>query len=185
MSKPTVILDCDGVLYDFAGAVCEKYNVPVPQHFSDFGGVDLNAAYDDYDFCASVQPYAGAMQFVDDLRSFCRPQLATHATPHAVWQHVRVSATEEHFGTRPCFTNTKWQIHGDVLVDDSSVNILGAVQFSAKRLVFVERPWSRPDRTRWPLSHSQITTLSAPGLGSPDYNRLIAIIRQLLQERQP
>ena len=164
-----VLLDCDGVLGDFASEVVTWANSVTGKAYSleDFTSFDLlepiglthlQAELDWYLFsinhCGNMPVYPGAVEFVDAIRAAGHEIVVVTSPYEAVpnWCSERTKWLKRHFGISKhdvIFAKRKELVVGDFLVDDKTQNCEG---FNAKSegrhnneggfAVCIARPWN-------------------------------------------
>ncbi len=159
-----VLLDCDGILGDFASEVVRFCNLhgggagnlyKVDEVYSfdileALGCADLQDDLDLHmfqtDFCRKMPVYPGAVAFVDRLRSL-QHEIVVVTSPYKavkgwedarrdwLWRNFTIHADDVIFAKRKECTSG-W---GDTLVDDKAENLFG---FRSRGILF-DRPWNR------------------------------------------
>jgi 5'(3')-deoxyribonucleotidase len=163
--KPRILLDADGVLVDFftpAMAVVErllgkKYTIedfPTWDLFDVVGHEHEPACYVEYEkegFCASFEPYPGAVEGVRRLREVGDICVVTSPIHGRHWYYERVESMVKHFGFRPndvCFKKYKQFEFGHILVDDRPTNV---IDWAARHPHGLGLLWDQPyNRKEWP-----------------------------------
>lgn len=158
MTKPIILLDCDGVLCDFVGGVIDVLGVGAREDFTslymrdvlDHGSLrEVEEAIRTPGWCYRLEPYDGAFSFVKDLKTWADVQIVT--TPylaHSTWCDERLQWLGVQMGVPNIdvtFTHWKQLVHGDVLVEDSLDNI-EQWQFRNRPLtrpIVIDQPWNR------------------------------------------
>lgn len=140
--KPLVLLDCDGILSDYVGAVLDfieqqtgerptRESISTWNIWESIPDKELEDAFDEHarsaGFCEELKPFA------DALRGF--PLLEAVADIHIVtspydgsptWTHERSAWLERYFGVhrhRVHHIGAKHLTRGDYLVDDKPKNV--------------------------------------------------------------
>jgi len=152
MRQFTVGLDCDGVLYDFVGAVAKwsGFNEKDATDFDIFkawGARGLWTAFDkraqSQGFCASLELYKGAKWFVHCLRNIADVLIVTSPYRDApYWAYEREKAIKRDFGIERemvMSARSKQYANVDVLIDDKPANI---ESFPGAAIIF-DQPWNR------------------------------------------
>jgi hypothetical protein len=120
-----ILLDCDGVLADFVGAVRKvapstpdpllSYDFPIP-----WGEVAKEG------FCASIEPLPGAKDFVDELFRQGHSIVCVTSPPWSsrTWAHERAVWLRENMGIRMGLVMhvpacLKHRVTGDVIIEDN------------------------------------------------------------------
>lgn len=140
MSKPTILLDVDGVLADFVSAFLDVVREQLgrsyqPEDVTSFGIANsLRLSKEDFDrcalivgepgFCAGLGIYPGAIEGVAHLRSIAEVYIVTSPwNSNPTWTHDREAWLERHFGiphSRVIHTSAKHLVRGDFLIDDKT-----------------------------------------------------------------
>ncbi len=137
MSRPVVLLDCDGVLADFVSATLDLVHtlggrrhasdeVRTWEIFDSIGTPELRErVYDRMNregFCRDViRPYPGAVEAIADLREHADVYVVTAPFRTATWMSERLAWLGHHFALpadHVVFTERKQLVRGDVFVDD-------------------------------------------------------------------
>jgi 5'(3')-deoxyribonucleotidase len=158
-----ILLDCDGILGDFASEVvnfCNKYGdsqATVDDVYSfdileALGCADLQDRLDihmaDTDFCRHMPVYLGAREFVDKLRSMDHEIVVVTSPYKAVptWEHARREWLWRNFSVRGddvIFCKRKELVSPEApLVDDK----IGNLTSRPERGILLDRPWNRDCR---------------------------------------
>lgn len=162
MSK-RVLLDVDGVLCDFIGRTFSdlaKYGGPA--HTADdlkdwdihhLLGTEHDALLEHIwhakDFVTSLDPYPGAAEGIDRLRTLGHEvyfvTTAMHTAEHWVWE--RCHWLKKHMGARGndiLFVAHKHIVEGDMLIDDKPSNVERWDEHHPRKLaVLWDQPWNR------------------------------------------
>lgn len=157
--RPRILVDCDGVLADFVGAVLEwdghahtRESITQPDIMAAWGTPErwpeLNALCQSAGWCASLKPIEGAREFVDWLRSWADVFVVT--SPYAdapTWCHERIQWLAAHFGIdrdRVVFARDKSVVRGggDVLIDDFTKNL----EAFGGEGILIRQPWNADAR---------------------------------------
>lgn len=156
-TKPTVLLDVDGVLADFAGALLRWAG---PQYTREqltewdlmkaIGLEDRQHLFDEYasepGFCESLQVIDGALGLVDELRRVADIVLVTSPYSAArLWTFERLRWLEKHFGISKhdvIFAKRKYLVKGDIMIDDAPHNIEAFIDQGGLGLL-IDQPWNR------------------------------------------
>jgi len=156
MNKPTVLLDVDGVLADFAGALLRwagpKYTREQLTEWDltkALGLGDRQHLFDEYasepGFCEWLPVIDGAQDFVEGLRSVADIVIVTSPYSAArLWTFERLRWLERHFGISKydvIFAKRKYLVRGDIMVDDGPHNIEEFVMRGGHGLL-IEQPWN-------------------------------------------
>ena len=141
LKKPTVLLDCDGVLADFTslalqfienetGKLYKQEDIPHWEIFESLGYPELwskfNLRAGDVGFCSGIKPYRQAMAGVKKLRNDCEILIVTAPVDALPWMYERAHWLEEHFDIsrkKVIFAHEKQHVRGDMLVDDKPDNV--------------------------------------------------------------
>jgi 5'(3')-deoxyribonucleotidase len=159
MMNQTVLLDVDGVLADFAGALLRWAG---PKHSREqltewdlmkaLGIESRQAAFDEYasepGFCESLPVIDGAQDFVESLRRVADIVIVTSPYSAArLWTFERLRWLEHHFGFSKydvIFAKRKYLVQGDIMIDDGPQNIDPFVRGGGqcKRGILISQPWN-------------------------------------------
>lgn len=133
---PTILLDIDGVLADFEGAVrrtCAEVGhdlAAVTAHnFTDNLPALVYAHYvgasTQFGWCSAIEPYVGAALLVAELRTLGDVVAVTAPLLHCpTWESERRAWLLKHVGIRDVVsTRRKDLVWGDVLVEDNADNL--------------------------------------------------------------
>lgn len=134
MTKPRLLLDCDGVLSNFMGSalqvVASLGSFEVPDHhllsIEDALPADVAAEYlrrvTARGFCSSLLPYPGAQDALRELRELAEVVIVTASFGQCpTWAWERTAWLGDHFGIEPgdvVHAGRKHRVGGDVFVDD-------------------------------------------------------------------
>lgn len=156
-----VLLDCDGVLGDYASEVIRFVNMRVQperpftihdaadfsileslgfEHLQD----ELDRHIEDTYYCATMPVLPGAVEFVNRLYQLNHEVVIVTSQHMGVplWCSQRMAWLWKHFGIHAddvIFARRKHRIEGDVLVDDKPENL---VSFGANAILF-DQPWNQ------------------------------------------
>lgn len=145
-SKPTLLLDCDGVLADFTSATLSLVHDATGKEYSHddvdtwdpFDSVALaehehlrHGIYEELkrpNGCLTMTPYAGAKEAVEQLKPLVEIVMVTSPFKGgATWVHERELWLEEHFGLshkKMIHTGLKELVFGDIFVDDKPEHVI-------------------------------------------------------------
>lgn len=139
MSKPSLLLDVDGVLADFvsgalrvlrdiSGDTIDPNTITTWEMFDSIQESHKHyreAVYHDLKGpggCSSLPVYSGAQEGVARLRELCDVTIVTSPFYGSkTWMHERERWLEQHFGIHHhdiIHADKKFRVHGDVFVDD-------------------------------------------------------------------
>lgn len=137
--KPSVLLDCDGVLSDLLGKTVSKLaeaGMPMTQEVKDWeirkylNKDQLDFMYKLWDsdgFVKTLDPYPGAVDAVRNLRKIANVHVLTsHWDSSKSWVQDRTWWLQEHFGfnsKQVTFSHDKHAWWGDLFVDDHIKNV--------------------------------------------------------------
>ncbi len=160
-----VLVDIDGVAGDFVGAWLQVVYECTGRRYTreQLTQCDLSAAAglhasEKYrieiamrrqDFCARIQPIAGAQEGLAALRKVAEVRIVTKPLPDSLvygpsifWCTERLNWLYRHFGIPASdvyLCSDKQGIRGDILVDDDPKNLVG---FQGRALLW-DRPWNQ------------------------------------------
>jgi len=161
-----VILDCDGVLSDFVGGAIEVFADLTGHRYrhedfkkwelSDTVGARYKAAF--YErcrrpgWCANLQAYEGAREFVDALRRRAEVYVVTSPLPGAVsWMHERTEWLTQLFdfdAKHVVHTSAKHLIEADAFLDDKPEHVEDWIMAHPRGTgVVLARPYNAHART--------------------------------------
>ena len=163
-----ILLDCDGVLADFVGAIrreLRRERLPIEE--DQIKHLDLSQSLSkeqmrvvrliekDPSFCYSIKPYPYARELIAALAGVDYAILTAPWTPPN-WCDERLSWLEDKLGVprdRVIFAAgpIKKLVRGNLLVEDSPANIESWQRNNTTgRTVLVRRPWNQPyDSVGW------------------------------------
>lgn len=172
--KPTILLDCDGPIFDFVGAVIQLIydETDIVVNPTDFKAWDLRVAEVLKDkhpqptviesrvrrkmlekgFCFNIAVCPEAYEGVSRLRTMAQVVFVTAPyISNSYWMNERFWALQRAFpekgGASVIFAKDKTLIHGDVLVDDKTTTV---------------DAWS----TAWPTAQSLLWSTAQNGADS-------------------
>lgn len=182
MTRPVVLLDADGPLFDFTQGYLDALHTIVPGQYrlvmvdrwaihecsffvraaarAGMTPSQLKAAVADLvirpGFTESLAVQRGAKQAVSALREIAEVYVVTAPWDSSpTWMHERMHAIHKHFDIPRAHvlqTATKHIVHGDVFVDDKPSNV---------------RSWGK----RWPGSHALLFDMHHNQTGDIDLER--------------
>ncbi len=143
ITKPTLVLDVDGVLADFTGATLEfierNYGVYSSDPLTDWDFMDAPSLrpyrrvakghWETPGFCRGLQPLPGTVDTVAAIRRVADVKFATSPMgSNPSWIQERNAWLAEHFGADPLATDIrhttkKSEVKGHVFVDDKFENV--------------------------------------------------------------
>jgi len=171
MSKPVILFDADGFLLNFitpalriASEVVsfDKHGVADPDYFKieDLPTWDIFATvgreyevacYAEYKkpgFCASLEPYPGAIEGVREAKKIADVVVVTSPLDSQVWDHERRQALLQYFNIPRrdvLFTSRKTLVKGRVLVDDRPSHVEDWVQEYPGVGIIWDQPYNRKE----------------------------------------
>ena len=198
MTRPTILLDVDGPMADFASSYLDAYYWETGER-RRVGDVDrwdihkagwfveralamgttphvLRARVDAHvirpDFCSLITPRTEAIEAVAELRQIADVYVVTSPwTSSPTWVYERTRWIERHFGIPPknvIHTAAKHLVHGDLLLDDKPSHV---------------ESWGE----RWPdgfaLLYGMPHNRDAEGLTRVDWDDVITVARALVAAR--
>lgn len=165
--RPQILLDCDGVLADFVGGLLARLKTAgeIDRAITEADitqwdiaralGIDwktINFYVGQATFVDKLEPYEGALCFVDALREIGDVTIATSPYGRAYhWIPQRLEWLREHFGFDAkdvCVWGQKDRIAGDILIDDSLENAK-AFAATGRPVSLLARPWNTPTKTTY------------------------------------
>lgn len=182
MSRPRVLLDCDGVLADFVGPALRAFNADQgtafePHHVTEYSierslGITKQQASRFYELCSALpigeQPIlAGAVKGFTQLNSVADIYVVTSPwLGHATWAHERIDWLWRHFQVpykRVVLTPAKHLCRGDILVDDKTETL---VEWQRENPYGVAVQWQTP--------HNRLDGWN--GVSTCDWGELCALV---------
>lgn len=178
LARPArVLLDCDGVMADFMGAVKPVIRDLIGRDLTDQDmptwdlfeapvikphAAALRAAVDQPGFCRNFAVLPGAQEGVQALRDLgAEVVCVTSPWPSSrTWAHDRMAWLEEHFGftTKTVDQSSgKYRIDGDVFVDDHANNVVTWLNWDKRRhhaAVLWAQPYNTKDWAKLTGTHS-------------------------------
>jgi len=159
MSRPLILLDCDGVLADFVGAVCRELELmqlppKKPEDFTTWNleetlGAEVfdrvSRAISARNWAKIIHPYEGSGNFVHQLRIIGHVVCVTAPWDSPTWMESRYKWLSKCFGfTRQdvFFTSRKGLLRGDYLIEDSLANV-NAWEGDDGLGIILDRPWNQ------------------------------------------
>lgn len=142
--KHTILLDLDSTLCDFLATFLEevkkKYNKDIKvqdiisyHYIHDLVGADCRDIYLQNDFYKKVQPFLGAEDFVERLCEKYNVKIVTVSNTKDN-QSSKTSFINKHFPSvsEIIFTEDKWKVEGDILIDDSFEQVNNFIDLSKR-----------------------------------------------------
>jgi 5'(3')-deoxyribonucleotidase len=189
VSKPVVLIDCDGVLADFVGQLQAHV-----KHYLDIT-VDLRS-YDQWDtfshpafadckedvegildkagFCLSMDVLPGAQDAMKELVAKYDVHIVTSPwTSNPRWEWERRQWLSQHFGIhwkKIISTHAKAQVHGDVFIDDKPMHVNG---WQAK--------WRYGLSILWEQAYNQKDELHRDAHRYHDWDSLLGAVKDWLE----
>lgn len=140
--KPIVLLDCDGLIFDYDHAflrtykkvtgvtlpksVITKYNLISCVTIKKSSLKKLKAQLNKSGWAAKIKPYPEALKAVKKLMKISNVYFVTANTKsNKTWTYEREKALQKHFGKKIQLVHThhKYLVHGDFFVDDKLENV--------------------------------------------------------------
>lgn len=159
-----ILLDCDGVLCDFVGGMCEELNHHgfryVPEDFKEFrmekfltpnARMVFDFAFGCSGFCEGLEWYPGAKEFLKALRLHT-VHIVTAPGRCETWDEERRNWLKGHVNPEDiafCHASFKPRISGDILIEDNADTGLAWLQENPSGiLLLIDRPWNRSIEVR-------------------------------------
>jgi len=166
VKRPHILVDVDGVLADFVGAVLLRVNrlglrvrIPQAHELTTWEIFDSlppecqefkHTVYQDIKSvggCSSIKVYPGAKEGMAALREIADVTIVTSPFKGSrTWVHEREEWLEEHFGITHkdvIHTGKKHLVQGDFFVDDKSSHIQDWVDHNIGKAVVWDQPYNR------------------------------------------
>jgi hypothetical protein len=156
MTKPTILLDVDGVICDFVGGILtaggSKYKPEDITEFDFLDDLDFDAKAvigDGFGFCMGLKEYPGASAFVDKLKGLGSVIALTAPFKGAGgWIEARELWLKNHMGIMDvihCPTEHKKLVDGSFLIEDNSetARYWGWHRYGREPII-IDRRWSYP-----------------------------------------
>lgn len=171
-----ILLDVDGVIADFVGAICyELDNRYVPEDFKEPSMLEAMSPWDQNRFeqlsrmeglCESIEPYDDAKSFVEELHELGEVYAVTKPWKARTWAWERMNWLEDRFGIqrdRIIFTGQKHLVRGDVLIEDNAENLNSwHLHTDGGIALLLDRPWNR--------------SFPCAGISAKDYETIIEVV---------
>ena len=133
-----LLLDCDGVLGDFAAAARPIIHEVsgslegisdgnVFAHLSDEHRLECRRRTSVAGWCSSIPPFEDALRAWGRLRARFKVEVVTAPYHTPTWCHERVEWLGKHFGLDRDdvhFSSRKFRVEGDIFIDDHVANVL-------------------------------------------------------------
>lgn len=173
MKKPTVLLDCDGVLADFTslalslieeetGIVYRPEEIPRWDVFESLGHPELWEEFEKKasvpGLCAGMDLIPGSLSGVNLLKKHCEIYIVTAPVDAMPWMYERAHWIEENFDIprhNVIFAHAKHCVKGDIFVDDKPDNVTKWAEKNPKGLAVL---WEHPYNTHVALPNGIIRT---------------------------
>lgn len=168
MNKPRVLLDCDGVIADFAslalGVIYEMTGRRIAacdiKSFDMFGMIPKEylpavfAMLSQNGACTAIKPYPGAKEAVAALREVADVYIVTAPWEGSkTWMGERTDWLHDHFGIESkkiVHTHAKYLVRGSVMIDDRDTNLRDWVlQNPAGCPILWESPYNADNKRYW------------------------------------
>ncbi len=166
--RPTILVDCDGVLADFVEATLDAIQDETGKRFSfkEINQFDIGRALglepDEVkkmvaricteSFCRDLAAFEGAREGLDALREIGNVYCVTSPFRSPFWMYERQMWLEEQMGftkANTFHTSAKYLVRGDYLVDDKLDTL---VEWEKRNPgghgVLVKAPWNQPTADR-------------------------------------
>jgi 5' nucleotidase, deoxy (Pyrimidine), cytosolic type C protein (NT5C) len=149
MSKPLrLVTDCDGVVFDFVGAMLRWKNSPLEHKdvssWTHFPKEEIDSFQADEELCESVIPIVEGVHLLHLLK--LRGWEVVFATARGrcpeAWITARESMVKRLFNQSVVWTDRKLEIEADMIVDDYAKNLQGLSVNAQQTKVLLHRPWS-------------------------------------------
>lgn len=156
MLRPTILMDCDGVVADYVGYALDL----IPGHGLQHNDIrndlhtdlpephrsTLSSLVGQPGYCANITLYPEAVEYVDALRQIGRVIALTKAsnTPH--WKSERAAWLQKHLGFAiqdieiVDHVEDKYAYPGHVLIEDKAETV---AQSNHEHRQLLDRPWNR------------------------------------------
>ena len=177
--RPLVAIDVDGVMLDFISKIVQQANTLLgdtyyePKDVVEFDMYEalglpqwcrdaIDASVDTPGFCASIEPYPGAVEGLAEIRKFADVVALTAPWDSDWWHREREKCLVEKLGfTRKqiAFADGELKQHfaADAFVDDKTSSVVQWKTRRAGTAILFTRPWNERDlyiegyrATSWP-----------------------------------
>lgn len=164
MNKPTILFDVDGFLLDFITPALEVasrvtgrgwsiYDFPSWDIFDTIGKEFERECYLEYEkpgFCASFEPYPGAVEGVREAKKMADVVVVTSPLHSPTWCHERVQSLQQHFDISRkdvIFASRKTLVMGRLLVDDNPRHVRewGATHYPQGMGILWDQPYNQSE----------------------------------------
>lgn len=167
-SKPTLLLDCDGVIIDITKQILEFVSSYYPnrtftydqitQHdaFTALGVPELDPVWrracDEQELCLKMLPYEGSHEFMREAAKIANIVIVTAPLQKCrTWHWQRTEWLRRNFGInhkQVIFAGDKSHVDGEIFIDDSLHNIVKWKMAHSDRgdAIVFDRPWNQTDK---------------------------------------
>lgn len=149
-----ILLDVDGVLADFAGAVANRLGLD-PNSFSTPEMTEVMNERQkeeffylsfEHSFCEELHSYGGTTEFYQKLlKRTSDIVIVTKPWNGPLWYQERITWLSDHFSISKdsiIFCSKKELIEGDVLIEDNAENLNKWCEAHNKPGILLNRPWN-------------------------------------------
>lgn len=153
---PQILVDCDGVLADFLGAVLKYFPGRRQSEFEEFGlqlletdpteRAVLRGLEDTEGFCSEIEWYDGAQDFLRKLQDYGEVVCVTAPWFTKTWEAERREWLKDflpHDQIIFCPSNQKHRIRGHVIIDDRADTCAKWLKSNSGYALTPDRPWNR------------------------------------------
>lgn len=163
--KPVILLDVDGVIGDFVGMICSILNRRFATNYTeaDFMHWDLrttlapaeskwlNEALQQEGIATVIDPYPGAKEFVEELKTIGTVLALTAPYQSSkTWPYERQQWLLKRFGL-PMLSvpgEYKHMFDGDFLIEDKLITVEQWADTRGTEAILIDRPWNQDPRVR-------------------------------------
>ena len=180
----TIVLDCDGVLADFVGALAKGFEFDpeiVTEH--DLRHVfgekwpHMVTAICSEGWCSQVPMYEGAQELYKGLAKLGRVIIATSPWDSETWCCERTRWIRERF-PKPniVFARDKHDVRGDVLIEDSAESVEGWIDH-LEPAILVDRPWNK----HWNSPYRVCASASVTYGYRAEFSKILEVTKNVLK----
>lgn len=150
-----VLVDCDGVLSDLVGGLCERLGGDLePHHFTSYEFAEVMTsnelvrawgAMSDPGFVLNLANYPDARQFLSSLQKLGTVVAVTKPFDKSpTWAYERQRWLWNRGVELMVHTSEKYMVRGDVLIEDEPHNIGSWLRANPDgRAILIDRPWNQ------------------------------------------